>query len=81
VGENQAFKKDLAYLEDRILVGKGEDQIYGTQFFMKDFKFIPRPIIDPENLEKRRNEMGLESFVKNQEKINKKTKVYIKKMK
>jgi len=81
VNDGQAFKKDLAYLEDRVLVGKGEEQKYGTQFFMKDFRFVPRPIADSENLEKRREEMGMETFQKNQERMNKKTKKYIEKMK
>jgi hypothetical protein len=80
VNENQAFIKDLAYLEDRVLTGRGKEQKYGTQFILEGEKFVPKKITDPENLEKRRAEMGLEPFAKNQEKINERNKTYIEKM-
>ena len=54
---------NIAYLTDRILVAKNKKQIYGTQFYRnEEAKLIPCPIYNFENLEKRRNEVGLESF-------------------
>ena len=58
---------DIAYLEDRVRVNEGKSQLYGTQFF-NDKKpdgtvvYGPRPIEDPENLDKRRMSVGLGSF-------------------
>jgi len=46
----------IAYLEDRILVKSGEKQLYGTQY-NKDRLF---PIQDPENLNRRRAQIGLD---------------------
>ena len=51
-------RKITAYLTDRVLVNRGKKQIYGTQFY----KGKPRPIKDINNLNKRRKQMGLESF-------------------
>ena len=48
----------MAYLTDRILVREGKKQIYGTQF--SDGNICP--ILDENNLDKRRAEMGLGSF-------------------
>ena len=45
----------IAYLEDRILVKSGEKQLYGTQY--KNGKL--HPIDDPDNLNKRRTQIGL----------------------
>jgi hypothetical protein len=56
-------KANIAYLEDRVRVNIGRPQLYGTQFHTdKDGTFGPRPIEDPDNLERRRKEMGLRSF-------------------
>jgi hypothetical protein len=41
---------------DRVLVGEGKRQLYGTQF---DGHMEPLPIEDAENVDKRRAEMGL----------------------
>ncbi|MGV3613802.1 MAG: DUF6624 domain-containing protein [Fimbriimonas sp.] len=56
-------KRAVAYLTDRVLVGAGERQIYGTQM-MSDGNggWIPRPVEDPDNLEQRRAEAGLETM-------------------
>lgn len=55
--------QDIAFLEDRIAVGEGRPQLYGTQFYEdSDGQTKPRPILDPKNIEKRRKEMGLDSF-------------------
>lgn len=60
---NQADSGDLAYLTDRVLVNCGRKQIYGTQFHIdKKGKYSPQPIENPETLDERRKEVGLESF-------------------
>jgi len=58
-------KQYIAYLTDSILVKKGEKQIYGTQFYRNEKgKLIPLPIRNFENLEGKRKQVGLESFIK-----------------
>lgn len=46
----------IAYLEDRVLINSGQKQLYGTQF--KNGKL--HPVDDPDNLNKRRAQIGLE---------------------
>jgi len=60
---------NIAYLEDRVRVAQGKPQLYGTQFYREGGKFAPQPIEDPDNLEKRRQAMGLEPFSENQERV------------
>jgi hypothetical protein len=53
-------KKNIAYLEDRVRVGMGRPQLYGTQFYRReDKKLVLRDIEDIENVDKRRSEMNL----------------------
>lgn len=53
-------KKNIAYLEDRVRVGMGKPQLYGTQFHRReDKKLVLRDIEDIENVDKRRKEMDL----------------------
>ena len=54
----------LAMLTDRILVGEGKPQLYGTQANMVDGKPVFNEIKDPQNLDQRRAEMGLHSHAK-----------------
>lgn len=60
----------LAILTDRILLEKGEKQIYGTQLSFNSVlktNYV-RPLIDPENVDLRRNSMELpnmEKYLKN----------------
>jgi len=58
VKRGEASKRNLAYLIDRVRVNSGEKQLFGTQFQMD--KLEPEPIENPELLEKRRQEYGLE---------------------
>lgn len=51
---------NIAFLEDRVLVNQGKEQIYGTQFTEVDGKYIPQPIEDEENVDARRAEVGME---------------------
>ena len=59
-GESEGWY--LAFLEDRILMRNGEKQIYGSQstFNKETGKFHIYPIRDPENVNKKRNKIGLE---------------------
>lgn len=52
----------FAYLEDRVAVGKGEKQVYGTQVGtnVKTNTMYVLPLIDPINVDKRREEVGLQ---------------------
>jgi hypothetical protein len=52
----------LALLEDRVALGKGKKQIYGSQIHrdQKTGKYIVAPIEDEPNVNKRRAEVGLE---------------------
>lgn len=53
-------KKNIAYLEDRVRVGTGKPQLYGTQFHRReDGKLVLKDIEDVENVDQRRKEMGL----------------------
>lgn len=58
----EASRRLWAYLLDRVRVGRGEKQLYGTQFkwSAEEGGWVPHPIEDPEGLEARRAEVGLE---------------------
>jgi hypothetical protein len=49
----------VALLTDRILIAKGERQIYGTQAGIVDGVVQVRPVEDPDNLDVRRAQMGM----------------------
>jgi hypothetical protein len=52
---------EYAKIQDRILVNENELQIYGMQFqYNADRKLEPFPIKDPEYVDQRRAEIGLE---------------------
>lgn len=58
--ENASFQ-DYAYLIDRIKVNLGKPQVYGTQMTMNadSTSYIPKAVIEPDKLNKRRKEVGL----------------------
>ena len=61
VKKGNAKPSDLALMEDRVLLAQGEKQIYGSQL-ETDFKtnlYVLSPMIDPDNVDKRRAEVGL----------------------
>jgi len=65
----EASWRSLALLIDRVNLGEGKRQIYGSQIGIepKSGKFYVSPLVDPENVNKRRNEVGLgkiEDYVK-----------------
>lgn len=62
VKNGRAMANSLAMLEDRILIRKGEKQIYGSQLIEDPKaagKYIVAPLMDPENVDRRRAEVGL----------------------
>lgn len=63
VARGEASARDLAYLTDRVRVNEGRRQVFGTQMMgLEDGVPVPRPIEDPERLDERRAEVGLEPF-------------------
>lgn len=62
VAKGDAPERHLAYLTDRVLINEGKPQIYGTQVQIIEGFAIPYPIENPDNLDKRRKAVGLESF-------------------
>lgn len=68
----QVAARDVAYLEDRVRVGEGRPQLYGTQFrSVAGGGWEPAPIEDPESVDVRRKEIGLESMAEYRAKIEK----------
>ncbi len=58
---------DIAYLEDRVRVNKKLPQLYGTQMRVVDGQRLPQPIENPDDINIRRQEMGLapiEEYIK-----------------
>ncbi|MFC2101712.1 DUF6624 domain-containing protein [Bacteroidota bacterium] len=61
VKKGNAHAVHLAMLEDRVALGKGEKQIYGSQIGQdpETGGYYVAPLIDPDNVDKRREEVGL----------------------
>ncbi len=51
--------ENIAYLQDRVLVGEGKKQKYGTQTTEVDGAFRPSPIEDEEHVDERRKTLGM----------------------
>lgn len=64
VKNKNAYATALAYLEDRVAIGEGKRQIYGSQIGINSEtkKNYVLPLDDPDNVDKRRAEMGLGLF-------------------
>ncbi|MBQ3732928.1 MAG: hypothetical protein II859_03100 [Bacteroidales bacterium] len=60
--ENDAERRFLAYMEDRFLMMQGRPQIYGTQMAGMGDDMGYYPIMDMENLDRRRAAMGIRPF-------------------
>jgi len=56
-----AHTSHLALLEDRVACGKGQKQIYGSQIGQNQEtgEYNVLPLVDPDNVDKRREEVGL----------------------
>ena len=61
VQKGNAKAQDLAFLKDRVALRKGERQIYGSQIGPdpETGEWTVAPLIDPDNVDKRRAEVGL----------------------
>jgi hypothetical protein len=59
VARGEASQADLAYLTDRILLARGEPQLYGTQLSARADGFAAARLRDPETVDTRRAAMGL----------------------
>ena len=61
VGKGNANASSLALLEDRVALRKGDRQIYGSQIGRdrETSKYYVLPLIDPDNVDKRRAQVGL----------------------
>lgn len=57
VQQNEADVQHLAYLTDRVRLGNGQPQLYGTQFFGNFTKYPP--IEDATDVDRRRQAIGL----------------------
>jgi hypothetical protein len=61
VSAGEVSPANIAYLEDRVRVGEGRPQFYGTQFYADEAGNIgPRPIEDPDHVDERRQAVGLQ---------------------
>lgn len=63
VSAGSAGPRELAFLCDRTLVNEGREQVYGTQIAgVKDGAPVPWPCEEPERMDERRAEVGIEPF-------------------
>lgn len=58
--DGEAAPADLAYLDDRVRVARGEPQRYGTQCVRSDGHWRPMPLAEPNHVDRLRAEAGLE---------------------
>ncbi|PHS62867.1 MAG: hypothetical protein COB12_10205 [Flavobacterium sp.] len=67
VADNNLPKRQFAMFYDRMVLRRGEKQVYGTQLAMNDESKTPYilPLEDPRNVDKRRAEMGLNTMQEN----------------
>ncbi|GLS20331.1 hypothetical protein GCM10007874_33480 [Labrys miyagiensis] len=59
VESGEASAADLAHLTDRVLLARGEPQLYGTQLVARAEGFVAARLQDPESVDARRAAMGL----------------------
>jgi hypothetical protein len=62
VAKGNASGSALALLEDRVALGEGRKQIYGSQIGMHENRSYILPLEDPDNVDKRRADVGLGSI-------------------
>lgn len=75
--KKNASSGDYAYLTDRVRLNTNRDQLYGTQvmYSSDSCQAIPRPTENPDSLNRRRNEVGLDSI---EEYLNKMSQLHFK---
>ena len=59
VKKHNAQPSALALLEDRVALREGKKQVYGSQIGMEKGEYYLSPLEDPDNVDKRRAEVGL----------------------
>jgi Sulfotransferase family len=64
VERGEASPADLAHLTDRVLLAEGEAQLYGTQLAIREGRYVPARLRDPETVDARRAAMGLEPIAR-----------------
>lgn len=66
VRKGNASASHLALLEDRVAIGQGKKQIYGSQVGQDAVtnQYYVQPLDDPDNVDKRRAKAGLEKMAK-----------------
>jgi hypothetical protein len=58
--QGEVDPKDIAYLTDRVLVGEGKEQVYGTQLRTNEKGELElAPLFEPATVDQRRQRMGL----------------------
>ena len=64
VEKGDAYAADLALLEDRAALGRGDKQIYGSQIGMdpNTGAYFILPLADPDNVNERRKDVGLSTI-------------------
>ncbi len=61
-GDGEVDPKDVAFLTDRDRILDRKKQVYGTQFHCVDGDHEPYPIEDPDNIDRRRASVGLDTL-------------------
>jgi hypothetical protein len=69
VARGDASPRDLAYLRDRVLLHRGEPQLYGTQYIERDGVLTLWTVQDPGGLDGRRAALGLEPEAQNRARL------------
>jgi hypothetical protein len=63
VATGDVRKLHFAFLTDRVLINEGKEQRYGSQFTQdENGEWCPRPLADPENVERLRAEMEMDTL-------------------
>jgi len=67
VQDNNLPKRQFAMFYDRLVLSRGERQMYGTQLAMSKESKLPYvlPLADPKNVDERRAQMGLNTMQEN----------------
>ena len=69
VARGDAAPRDLAYLTDRVLMQRGEPQVYGTQYLIVDGRLNLWTVRDPDRLDQRRAALGLPPEAENRARL------------
>ncbi|MQA83904.1 MAG: hypothetical protein GEV03_04530 [Streptosporangiales bacterium] len=58
--KGDADPTEVAYLTDRVAINRGRRQTYGTQISCADGRAVTKPMVDPERVDERRRDVGLQ---------------------